>query len=161
MRPHTPAHTHTLSRNLEADVWIVNFWFGEEGSIEGLDEFETKGLEGRKAFRSTALSYFHVNALRPSMIGYTLASNPVALLSWYAPAPPPYCTRWEFSRLIGAYVRARLGQFYMAYTSISMDQALENITLWWFTRCFATSVYNYRHVRLLPSPNPSLLEIQD
>lgn len=49
-----------------------------------LSEAEKKGLERGNIWRAGGTAYALEQATRPSMIGFVLSSNPLALLAWYA-----------------------------------------------------------------------------
>ncbi|KAL6707522.1 hypothetical protein ACN47E_004092 [Coniothyrium glycines] len=84
---------------------------------------EQKGLERMQEFQSRGSAYAVEHATKPSTIGLVLASSPVAQLAW-------------------------IGEKFLAWsdpsTTPSLDTMLADITLYWLTACFPTSIYTYR-----------------
>jgi len=95
-----------------------------EPKPEELDEFDRQGLETYKRFRSKGSAYQEIQATRGSTMGFVIVSSPVALLAW-------------LSQFLGAPV---------ASGALPMDKFLDNLTLWWVTETYPTSIYFYRNL---------------
>lgn len=87
---------------------------------------EKKGIERMNQFRTVGSAYANVHGTRPSTIGLVLASSPIAQLAW-------------------------IGEKFLAWsdpsTTPSLHTILSDITLYWLTGCYPTSIYPYREVR--------------
>lgn len=86
---------------------------------------EQKGLRRAAEFGSTGSAYALLHATRPSTIAFSLASSPLALLSWIA---------------------EKFLQWTDAETKPSLDTILESVTLYWLTETFPRSIYPYRQL---------------
>ncbi|SPO06244.1 related to epoxide hydrolase [Cephalotrichum gorgonifer] len=82
---------------------------------------EKAALQGVREFREKGGGYSLMHATRPSTIGLALATSPLALLSW-------------------------VGEKFLAWTDDDppLDEILTSVSLYWLTRCFATTIYPYR-----------------
>lgn len=91
--------------------------------IGGMSEAERTGLERTDTFMAFNSSYALQHATKPSTIGAALSTSPTALLAW-------------------------VGEKFLDWTDedLPIDQVLEDVSLYWFTNCIATSLYPYRHV---------------
>ena len=98
---------------------------GEPEGMEGMEftDAEKKGLKRYNEFNTTGTGYGLMHGTRPSTIGHVLASSPLALLSW-------------------------IGEKYLSWSDpefpIPLNTILREVSLYWFTECFATSIYPYR-----------------
>ena len=83
------------------------------------------GLVRGREFIATGKGYSEEHRTRPATISFALSSSPVALLSW-------------------------VGEKFLEWTDDDpdVDEVLTNITLWWLTDTFPTSIYPYRDVGL-------------
>ncbi|EDU43394.1 MhpC hydrolase or acyltransferase alpha beta hydrolase superfamily [Pyrenophora tritici-repentis] len=88
-----------------------------------LSEAEKKGLERANEFREVGRGYAIEHQTRPSTIGLVLASSPIAQLAW-------------------------IGEKFLAWSDPSttppLNTILADITLYWLTGCYPTSIYTYR-----------------
>ncbi|KAF1993185.1 alpha/beta-hydrolase [Amniculicola lignicola CBS 123094] len=84
---------------------------------------ENKSLQRLHDFINTGSSYGLTHAFRPSTIGLALSASPLALLAW-------------------------IGEKFLEWsdpsTRPSIDTILADITLYWLTDSFPTSIYTYR-----------------
>jgi microsomal epoxide hydrolase len=88
-----------------------------------LTETEQKGLVRYHTFNETGNAYGRMHGTRPSTIGHVLSASPLALLAWIA---EKYLL-WSDPSLL---------------TPLSI--ILREVSLYWFTECFPTSIYPYR-----------------
>jgi microsomal epoxide hydrolase len=90
-----------------------------------ITEAERVGLQRTAEFASTGSAYALLHATRPSTISFSLASSPLALLSW-------------------------IGEKFLQWTdddtTPSLNTILESVTLYWFTETFPHSIYPYREL---------------
>ncbi|RAR09070.1 epoxide hydrolase 1 [Stemphylium lycopersici] len=88
-----------------------------------ISDAEKKGLERMDNFMTVGRSYADQHATRPSTIGLVLASSPIAQLGW-------------------------IGEKFLAWSDPSttppLNTILADITLYWLTGCYPTSIYTYR-----------------
>lgn len=89
--------------------------------VETLSAKEQKGLQRYSDFVATGSAYAREHATRPATIGLVLASSPVALLGW-------------------------IGEKFLAWTDKdpSVDEILDDVTLYWFTNSFPRAIHTYR-----------------
>ncbi|KAJ9616865.1 hypothetical protein H2200_000585 [Cladophialophora chaetospira] len=94
-----------------------------ENPIGDMNEAERKGLERTHDFKTFNSSYALQHATKPSTIGAALSASPLALLAW-------------------------VGEKFLDWTDddLPVEQLLEDVSLYWFTNCIATSLYPYRHL---------------
>lgn len=90
---------------------------------------EEKGLERMDDFMTVGRAYALEHGTKPSTIGLVLASSPLAQLAW-------------------------IGEKFLAWsdpkTTPSLHTILADVTLYWLTGCYPTSIYTYREVRETP-----------
>jgi microsomal epoxide hydrolase len=86
-----------------------------------LDSREKKALDRTKKWTDTGRAYALEHSTRTSTIGHVLASNPLSLLAW-------------------------IGEKFLEWSDDSppLDTILTNISLYWFTEGYPTSLYPYR-----------------
>lgn len=88
-----------------------------------ISEQEQKGITRMDEFMSVGRAYAMEHGTKPSTIGLVLASSPLAQLSW-------------------------IGEKFLAWsdpsTTPSISTILADITLYWLTGCYPTSIYTYR-----------------
>lgn len=107
----------------------VNFLFPlADGSMAGpeedLTDQERQEVERiRTALSGSALGYVALQGNRPSTMSFVLASSPIAHLAWIGEK----FLDWRDSR-----------------TPPSLDHILANITLYWLTESYPSSIYTYR-----------------
>jgi epoxide hydrolase len=93
---------------------------GDPSELEGLSEFDTRGLEMLKAFQSRA-GYQRIQSTRPQTLAFGLTDSPVAQLAWS-------------SELFTGFG----GLFGNPHTA-NRDLFLTHVSLYWFTRTAASS----------------------
>lgn len=119
---------HIAAKYAECKGMHLNFMHGSDiesysSPDDELSEAEKKGVERMKDFMAVGRAYAIEHATRPSTIGLVLASSPVAQLGW-------------------------IGEKFLAWsdpsTTPSLNTILADITLYWLTGCYSTSIYTYR-----------------
>jgi pimeloyl-ACP methyl ester carboxylesterase len=90
----------------------------------GLKQEELMGVKKANKFTYSRRGYSAMHATRPSTIAHAIASSPVALLAW-------------------------IGEKFLEWSDEppSMDTILSELTLYWLTSSFETTIYPYREVR--------------
>ncbi|EUC37785.1 hypothetical protein COCCADRAFT_33094 [Bipolaris zeicola 26-R-13] len=87
---------------------------------------EKVGIERGDAFIAVGHAYAREHETKPSTIGLVLSSSPIAQLAW-------------------------IGEKFLAWTDPStrpsLNTILADITLYWLTGCYPTSIYTYRDNR--------------
>ncbi|KAI4762479.1 alpha/beta-hydrolase [Aureobasidium sp. EXF-3400] len=112
---------------IERDVSLinrVNFCIMEdepEHLEHEITEAEHKGLRRAREFLKSGSSYAIQHDTKPATIGLVLSTNPAALLAW-------------------------IGEKFLAWTEEDppVSLILESVSLYWLTRCAATSLWPYR-----------------
>ena len=94
-----------------------------ENPIGDMNDAERKGLARTQGFKTFNSSYALQHATKASTIGTALSGSPLALLAW-------------------------VGEKFLDWSDedLPVEQLLEDLSLYWFTNCIATSLYPYRHV---------------
>ncbi|KAL1594041.1 hypothetical protein SLS59_009072 [Nothophoma quercina] len=97
-----------------------------------LPKHEEDGLKRMEKFFTKGRAYAHEHGTKPATIGLVMASSPVAQLAW-------------------------IGEKFLAWsdprTRPSLNTILADITLYWLTDCFPTSIYTYRQEKKLDHVN--------
>ncbi|KAH3995825.1 hypothetical protein HBH92_066700 [Parastagonospora nodorum] len=95
-----------------------------------LTAFEKERLGMLKHWEEDGMAYAKEHGTRPSTIGHALSSSPLALLAW-------------------------IGEKFLDWTdpktTPGLDDILTNISLYWFTSGYPTSLYPYRALTKSPS----------
>lgn len=95
-------------------------------SDEVLSEQEQKGVKRMEEFKTVGSAYALEHGTKPSTIGLVLSSSPIAQLAW-------------------------IGEKFLAWsdpaTSPSLNTILADITLYWLTGCYPTTIHPYRDSR--------------
>ncbi|CAA9960872.1 epoxide hydrolase [Pyrenophora teres f. maculata] len=90
---------------------------------DSISEAEKKGLDRMNEFMEVGRAYAIEHRTRPSTIGLVLSSSPIAQLAW-------------------------IGEKFLAWTDPSttppLNTILADVTLYWLTGCYPTSIYTYR-----------------
>jgi len=91
-----------------------------------LTEQEKKGVARMEEFMEVGRGYAIEHGTKPSTIGLVLASSPIAQLAW-------------------------IGEKFLAWSDPSstppLNTILADITLYWLTECYPTSIYTYREAK--------------
>ncbi|KAF2660982.1 alpha/beta-hydrolase [Lophiostoma macrostomum CBS 122681] len=90
---------------------------------------EKTGLQRMKTFRASGTAYGQMHATRPSTLGLALSSSPLALLSW-------------------------ISEKFLAWSDADppLSAILDSVSLYWFTGCFASTMYTYKEDFASPDP---------
>jgi pimeloyl-ACP methyl ester carboxylesterase len=108
-------------------MYIYGIW-DKASSEDELSAQEKAGLERLDEFSTTGNAYAKMHGTKPSTIGLVLASSPVAQLAW-------------------------IGEKFLAWSDPATTPLLQtivaDITLYWLTGCFPTSIYTYREMKEL------------
>ncbi|KXG47530.1 Alpha/beta hydrolase fold-1 [Penicillium griseofulvum] len=95
-----------------------------------LTEFEKQAIQrGNERFKPPSIGAAIMNSTRPATIGAVISSNPLALLAW-------------------------IGEKFLEWPeeNVSIDDVLTDVSLYWFTDCFARCNYTYRGTFLVSPP---------
>jgi microsomal epoxide hydrolase len=84
---------------------------------------EIEGIVRAQNFKRMGSAYAVEHATRPSTIGLALSTNPLALLAW-------------------------IGEKFLEWTDddLPLETVFADVTLYWLTDCFATTLYPYRQL---------------
>lgn len=113
--------------------FMLNVGIDEKASEDDkLTEQEKRGLERKEKFFTKGRAYAHEHATKPATIGFAMAASPVAQLAW-------------------------IGEKFLAWsdpsTTPSLNTILADITLYWLTDCFPTTIYTYREDKKMDQVN--------
>lgn len=125
-----------VSRNLAATYpeckgMHVNFMFMKNMEANSrpddiISDQEERGIARMKEFMSTGSAYALEHGTKPSTIGLVLASSPIAQLAW-------------------------IGEKFLAWSDPSttplLSTILADVSLYWLTGCYPTSIYTYRELK--------------
>lgn len=88
-------------------------------------ERELESMERAKKFWASESDYAKLHGHKPSTVGLAVGSSPIALLAW-------------------------IGEKMLAWSDPasqpSLDQIVTNISIYWFTGCYPTSIWFYRNI---------------
>ncbi|KAF1947485.1 alpha/beta-hydrolase [Clathrospora elynae] len=122
------AATYAECKGMHLNFMLVTGIDANSSPDDNISEAEKKGIERMKQFKKVGIAYATEHGTRPSTIGLVLGSSPVAQLAW-------------------------IGEKFLAWsdpsTTPSLDTILADITLYWLTGCYPTSIYTYREVKEL------------
>jgi len=122
---------HIAATYTECKGMHVNFMLSKDiksysSPEDKISNAEKKGVERMDQFMTVGRSYADEHGTKPSTIGLVLSSSPVAQLGW-------------------------IGEKFLAWsdpsTTPSLNTILTDITLYWLTGCYPTSIYTYRELR--------------
>ncbi|KAJ4364751.1 hypothetical protein N0V95_000698 [Ascochyta clinopodiicola] len=113
--------------------FMLNTGIQEKASDDDkLTEQEEKGLKRMEKFFAKGRAYASEHGTKPATIGFAMASSPIAQLAW-------------------------IGEKFLAWsdpqTAPSLNTILSDITLYWLTDCFPTSIYTYRQEKKMDHVN--------
>lgn len=91
------------------------------------DELASLARTGEFLARGTA--FIQLDGTRPSTAGFVVGSNPVSLLAWIGEKMVAWTDATVFNPTTSAAHR---------------DLVLTNVSLYWFSRCYPTSMYHHR-----------------
>lgn len=122
------AATYDECKGMHLNFMYIAGILDNASSDDSLSEMEEKGVERLKEFADIGSAYAKMHGTKPSTIGLVLSSSPVAQLAW-------------------------IGEKFLAWsdprTTPSLRTIISDITLYWLTGCFPTSIYTYREVKEL------------
>ncbi|KAF5004988.1 hypothetical protein FDECE_8513 [Fusarium decemcellulare] len=84
---------------------------------------ELEALSNGKEFIATGFAYAAIQGTRPATLGLAIGSSPVALLSW---------------------IGEKFLQWSDPETRPSLELILTNVSFYWFSKCYSTSIWPYR-----------------
>jgi microsomal epoxide hydrolase len=122
---------HIAAKYAECKGMHVNFMHTRDiksysAPEDELSDAEKKGVERMDEFMTVGRAYAMEHGTKPSTIGLVLGSSPIAQLGW-------------------------IGEKFLAWsdpsTTPSLNTILADITLYWLTGCYPTSIYTYREVK--------------
>lgn len=125
------------ARYSECKGMHLNFMYmtdikSQSSSEDELSDMEKKGLQKMDEFNAVGRAYANTHATNPSTIGLVLSSSPIAQLAW-------------------------IGDKFLAWTdpstALSLNTILTNVTLYWLSECYPTSIYTYREPKKLQIVN--------
>ncbi|KAF1844323.1 alpha/beta-hydrolase [Cucurbitaria berberidis CBS 394.84] len=122
------AATYDECKGMHLNFMLIKDIETKSSPDDVISEAEKKGQERLKQFMTVGRAYADEHGTKPSTIGLVLSSSPVAQLAW-------------------------IGEKFLAWsdpsTTPSLDTILADITLYWLTECFPTSIYTYREAKKL------------
>ncbi|CAO2652562.1 Nn.00g008450.m01.CDS01 [Neocucurbitaria sp. VM-36] len=122
------AATYAECKGMHLNFMFIRYIETMSSPDDEISEAERKGLERLEAFKTVGHAYAQEHGTKPSTIGLVLSSSPIAQLAW-------------------------IGEKFLAWsdpsTTPSIDTILADITLYWLTECFPTSIYTYREEKKL------------
>jgi microsomal epoxide hydrolase len=122
------AATYPECRGMHLNFMYIAGIMDKSSPDDLLSAQEKKGLDHLNEFSTTGNAYARMHGTKPSTIGLVLASSPIAQLAW-------------------------IGEKFLAWsdptTTPSLHTIISDITLYWLTGCFPTSIYTYREMKQL------------
>jgi microsomal epoxide hydrolase len=120
------AGTYAECKGMHLNFMLARDVKSKASEDDKISEAEKKGIERLDQFFDTGHAYAQEHGTRPSTIGLVLASSPIAQLAW-------------------------IGEKFLSWTdpstTPSLNTILADITLYWLTGCYPTSIYTYREVK--------------
>ncbi|KAH7060376.1 epoxide hydrolase hyl1 [Macrophomina phaseolina] len=103
----------------------VNFYLPRDppASPAVADPVEKKSVERAERFRATGMAYAMLHGTRPSTAGLSVGSSPISLLAW---------------------IGEKMIEWSDPATVPSLDEILTNVSIYWFTGTYSTSIWAYR-----------------
>ncbi|OJD36163.1 epoxide hydrolase [Diplodia corticola] len=104
----------------------LNIYFAPSAPASGeepADPLEKEAVENAKKFTQSGMAYAMLHASRPSTAGLAIGNSPVSLLTW-----------------IGEKMREWPDPAHVP----SLDTILTNVSVYWFTGTYPTSIWTYR-----------------
>jgi microsomal epoxide hydrolase len=122
------AATYAECKGMHLNFMYIAGIMDKSSPDDKLTAQEQKGLERLNKFSTTGNAYARMHGTKPSTIGLVLAASPIAQLAW-------------------------IGEKFLAWsdpsTTPSLHTIVADITLYWLTGCFPTSIYTYREMKEL------------
>ncbi|KAJ6178267.1 epoxide hydrolase family protein [Penicillium mononematosum] len=114
-----------FDKGYECKAAHVNFLTlrGFDDSTEPLTTQDLEHLQRMQTWQATGMAYILEQCTRPATIGLALSSSPLALLAW-------------------------IGEKILEWSDEQppLDAILANVSLYWFTSTFSSSIYPYRNI---------------
>ncbi|POS79796.1 hypothetical protein DHEL01_v201801 [Diaporthe helianthi] len=92
-----------------------------QGDVAPPTAAELRALQGATKFQDSGMAYAMLHGTRPSTAGFTIASSPQGLLAWIGEK----MIQWSDE-------------------TPSIETILGNVSLYWFTGCYPSSIWIYR-----------------
>lgn len=113
-----------------------------------ITEQEQEGLERMDKFFVKGRAYAHEHGTKPATIGFVMASSPIAQLAWVGVSQNPSCIE-----LTLIFPQEKFLAWSDPRTTRSLNTILADITLYWLTDCFPTTIYTYRQEKKMDQVN--------
>lgn len=122
------AATYDECKGMHLNFMFIRYIESKSSPDDKYEAPEQKGLDRMEQFKTKGSAYAMEHGTKPSTIGLVLGSSPIAQLAW-------------------------IGEKFLAWsdpsTTPSVDTILSDITLYWLTGCYPTSIYTYREDKVL------------
>jgi microsomal epoxide hydrolase len=122
------AATYPECKGMHLNFMYIAGIMDKSSPDDHLTQQEQKGLDRLNDFSTIGNAYARMHGTKPSTIGLVLSSSPIAQLAW-------------------------IGEKFLAWsdptTTPSLHTIVADITLYWLTGCFPTSIYTYRETKEL------------
>ncbi|KAH9870016.1 hypothetical protein J1614_006938 [Plenodomus biglobosus] len=117
------AATYPECKGMHLNFMYMRDISSKSSESDTLTEQEQRGVQRMKDFQQINSAYAMEHGTKPSTIGLVLSSSPLAQLAW-------------------------IGEKFLAWsdpsTTPSLNTILADVTLYWLTDCYPTSIYFYR-----------------
>lgn len=90
---------------------------------------EIASLSQTQSFLARGTAFIELDGTRPSTAGFIIGSNPVSMLAWIGEK----MISWTDSAV-----------FDPCTNTVHRELLLTNVSLYWFSRCYPTSMYHHR-----------------
>ncbi|KAH7081019.1 Alpha/Beta hydrolase protein [Paraphoma chrysanthemicola] len=122
------AATYPECRGMHLNFMYIAGIMSKSSPDDKLSAQEQKGVKRLEEFMDKGSAYARMHGTKPSTIGLVLASSPLAQLAW-------------------------IGEKFLAWSdprsTPSLNTIISDVTLYWLTGCFPTSIYTYREMKEL------------
>ncbi|KAF2025722.1 alpha/beta-hydrolase [Setomelanomma holmii] len=122
------AATYPECRGMHLNFMYIAGIMDKSSPSDKLSTQEEKGVERLHEFMENGSAYAKMHGTKPSTIGLVLSSSPIATLAW-------------------------IGEKFLAWsdpkTTPSLNTIVADVTLYWLTGCYPTSIYTYRELKEL------------
>jgi microsomal epoxide hydrolase len=122
------AATYAECKGMHLNFMYIAGIMDKSSPSDTLTSQEQTGIKRLEEFSASGSAYARMHATKPSTIGLVLSSSPIAQLAW-------------------------IGEKFLAWsdpsTTPSLHTIVADISLYWLTGCFPTSIYTYREMKEL------------
>jgi microsomal epoxide hydrolase len=122
------AATYAECKGMHLNFMYIAGIMDKSSPSDKLTSQEQSGIKRLEEFSATGSAYARMHGTKPSTIGLVLSSSPIAQLAW-------------------------IGEKFLAWsdpsTTPSLHTIIADISLYWLTGCFPTSIYTYREMKEL------------